>query len=106
MRIGRYTLAGRVVQQPGERIRRLVKYDRWLEAGERITNVAVAIDNTETTPLVVDGIVIGPDSDRFAYYTSGGEDGEDYTVTFTITTSVGQTREDELLIGVQEIQRG
>jgi hypothetical protein len=106
MRIGRFTKAGRVVQQPGERIRRLFKYDRWLEDGERITAVAASIDETTTPPLVVDGIVIGPDADRFAYYTSGGVDGDDYVITFTITTSVGQTREDELLVGVREIARG
>lgn len=106
MRLGRYTKAGRVVQQPGERIRRLFKLDQWLEEGERILTVTAAVDNDTDTPLVVDGIVIGPDSDRFAYYVSGGEDGEDYVVTFTITTSIGQTREDELLIGVREIARG
>lgn len=106
MRLGRYTKAGRVVQQPGERIRRLFRLDQWLEEGERILTVTAAVDNDTDTPLVVDGIVIGPDSDRFAYYVSGGEDGEDYVVTFTITTSIGQTREDELLIGVREIARG
>lgn len=106
MRLGRYTKAGRVVQQPGERIRRLFRLDQWLEEGERILTVTAAVDNDTDTPLVVDDIVIGPDSDRFAYYVSGGEDGEDYVVTFTITTSIGQTREDELLIGVREIARG
>ena len=106
MRIGRYTKAGRIVQQPNERIRRLFKLDQWLEEGERVLTVTAAIDNDTDTPLVVDDIVIGPDSDRFAYYISGGEDGEDYVVTFTITTSVQQVREDELLIGVREIQQG
>jgi hypothetical protein len=95
-----------VVQQPNERIRRLFKLDQWLEEGERVLTVTAAIDNDTDTPLVVDDIVIGPDSDRFAYYVSGGEDGEDYVVTFTITTSVGQTREDEMLIGIREITRG
>lgn len=106
MRIGRYVKLGRIVQQPNEVRRRLVKYDKWLEEGERITDVSVAIEPTTTPPFVIDQIVIGPDSDRFAYYASGGVDGEDYTATITITTSVGQTREDELLFGVKEISRG
>lgn len=106
MRLGRYSLLGRVVQQPNENIRRLIKYDQWLEDGERITAVTAAVSPTSSTPFEVHTIVIGPDSDRFAYYTRGGVDGEDYTVTFTITTSVGQTREDEMLFGVREVARG
>lgn len=106
MRIGRYTKAGRVIQQPSERLRRLFKLAEWLEEGERVVTVTAAVDNITDVPLVVDDIVIGPDYDRFAYYVSGGEDGEDYVITFTVTTSVGQTREDELLLGVREITRG
>lgn len=106
MRIGRYSLLGRVVQQPSENIRRLIKYNQWLEEGERITAVTAAVDVTTVPAFEVHSIVIGPDADRFAYYTRGGVDGEDYTVTFTITTSVAQTREDELLFGVREVRRG
>ena len=106
MRIGRYTKLGRVVQQPNDVLRRLVNYSHWLESGERITSVTAAIDNATATPFVITNIVLGPDADRFAYYASGGEDGEDYVVTFTIQTSVGQQREDEMLFGVREIQRG
>jgi len=106
MRLGRYSKLGRILQQPGEVIRRLVKYDRWLEEGERITDVAVSVLPVTVPPFVVDQIVIGPDADRFAYYASGGVDGEDYTATVTITTSIAQVREDELLFGVKEIVRG
>ena len=106
MRLGTYTKLGRIVQQPGENIRRLAKYGDWLEEGERITDVTAAVEPTTVPPLVISDIVLGPDSDRFAYYAGGGVDGEDYTVTFTITTSVNQTREDEILIGVKEIDRG
>lgn len=106
MRIGRYTKLGRVLQQPNENLRRLAKYDAWLEPGELITEVAVSISPVTTPPFVIDNIVIGPDADRFAYYAHGGVDGEDYVATFTVTTSVAQVREDEILFGVREIQRG
>jgi hypothetical protein len=106
MRLGRYTKLGRIVQQPNENIRRLAKYDRWLEEGERITNVEVSVLPVTSPPFVINNIVIGPDSDRFAYYASGGVGGEDYTATVTITTSIAQVREDELLFGVKEISRG
>lgn len=106
MRLGRFTKLGRVVQQPSERIRRLYIATKWLETGEIITDVDVDISPTTDTPFVVDDIVIDPEGQKFAYYASGGEDGEDYTATFTITTSVGQTREDEILFGVKEVPRG
>jgi hypothetical protein len=83
-----------------------VKYDRWLEEGERIINVTTAILPVTAPPFAVTNVVIGPDGDRFAYFTSGGVDGEDYVVTITITTNVDQVREDELLFGVREVRRG
>lgn len=106
MRIGTYTLVGRFVQQPGEEIRRLIRYTDWLEEGETIQTVAASIDNATTPPLVVDTLLIDPDGDRIAFNASGGVDGEEYTVTFTITTSAGQTREDEVQIYVKEVRRG
>jgi hypothetical protein len=106
MRIGNYTILGRFTQQPNEDIRRLVNAVNWLVEGETILTVTAAIDETTTPPLVIDRIVIGPDGDKFAYYTSGGLDGTEYTVTFTTTTSAGQTREDELLFSIKEIRRG
>lgn len=106
MRLGRYSKQGRVVQQPNENLRRLIKYDRWLEEGERITNVVATVEPATTPAFQINTIVIGPDADRFAYYATGGVDGEDYTVTFAITTSIAQTREDEVLFGVREVRRG
>lgn len=106
MRIGAYTLYGRFVQQPNETRRYLHKANKWLEVGERILTVTAEIDNVTDPPLVVNQIIIGPDSDRFAYYVSGGVDGEEYTITFTLTTSAGQTREMEILVNVKEIRRG
>lgn len=99
-------LRGRFVQQPSEEIRRLINYAPWLEEGETITSVSVDVDNSTTPPLVVDTLLIDPDGDRIAYNTSGGVDGEEYTLTFTITTSAGQTREDEILVNVKEVRRG
>lgn len=106
MRIGAYTLRGRFVQQPEETRRRLINYASWLEEGETIRTVTVAVDNTTTPAFQITSVVIGPDGDRIAYYASGGVDGEEYTATFTVTTSAGQTREDEVMFHVKEIRRG
>ena len=106
MRIGEYSLAGRYVQSAGAERRRLIKADQWLESGERITAVTVALDNVTEPAFLIDRIVIGPDSDRFAYYASGGVEGEEYTATFTITTSAGQTLEVEVQVAIVEVRRG
>lgn len=106
MRIGQYTKKGRMVQQPGENLRRLINYTRWMETGEFITEVETEVDNVTSPAFVISNVVIDPDGQKIAYYASGGVDGEDYTVTFRVTTSVGQTREDEILFGVREVLRG
>lgn len=106
MRIGSYTLLGRYVQQPSENRRRLVNAAKWLDTGETITGVSVSVDNTTSPVFTIDQIVIGPDGDKFAYYASGGVDGEEYTATFTITTSADQELEVEIMFHVKEIRRG
>ena len=106
MRLGAYSLIGRYVQSAGADRRRLILANSWLETGETITSVTVAIDNATSPALVIDRIVLGPDLDRFAYYASGGVEGEEYVVTFTINTSVGQTREDDVQIAIVEVRRG
>lgn len=106
MRIGQYTIKGRFHQQPAETRRRLINYARWLEVGETITSIAAAVTPVTSTPLVVDTLLIDPDGTRVAYNTSGGEEGCDYTITFTAGTSVGQSREDEILVGIKEVLRG
>lgn len=106
MRIGQYTKIGRITQQPNENLRRLIDYTRWLEVGEYITLVSVSIDQDTSPPFVISSIVIDPDGGKIAYYASGGVDGEDYTATFSVTTSVDQTKEDEVLFGVREVNRG
>lgn len=107
MRIGEYTLKGRIIQQPNENIRRLFNYSRWLEAGETLTSVTAAVTPVTSPPLVITNIVIDPDAGKkAAYYASGGVDGETYTATFTATTSIDQVREDEVQVAIREILRG
>ena len=106
MRIGQYTIKGRLVQQPGENLRRLILYNRWLEEGEFLTSVVFTVSPITSPPLVITNVVIGPNGEKVAYFAGGGLDGEDYTVTVVANTSVGQTREDEILFGIREVLRG
>jgi len=103
MRIGEYSLVGRWTQSAAADKRRLILANSWLEIGETITEVTATIDDSA---MLVDRIVIGPDGDRFAFYASGGVEGDEYLITFTITTSAGQTRVDEVQIAVVEVRRG
>jgi len=106
MRIGQYTIKGQISQQPNEVLRRIINYQRWLEVGEVIETIAIAITPVTSPVLVISNLIIDPDGTRIAYNTSGGLDGCGYTVEFTVTTSVGQVREDEVLIGIKEVLRG
>jgi len=106
MRLGAYSLIGRFVQSASADRRRLILANSWLEEGETITSVTAEVENSTSPVLLIDRIVIGPDGDRFAYYASGGVEGEEYTVTFTINTSAGQTRLDDVQIAIVEVKRG
>lgn len=95
-------LLGRYKQQPGERLKRILDYTQWLETTELITNVTTEIDNETNTPFEVSSTVIDPGGKKFAYYLQGGEDGETYKVTFTVTTQA-QVRQDEIEIDVEDV---
>jgi hypothetical protein len=95
-------LLNRYVQQPGDRLKRLIDYDKWLETDEEIDDVDVAVTPESDTPFVVDDILVDDEAKQLAYFTTGGETGTTYTATFTVTTNIGQVREDEVEFEVEE----
>lgn len=95
-------LLGRYKQQPGERLKRIIDLTQWLESSETILTVVPSISPVTDTPFVCTSVVIDPAGKKFAYYLTGGEDGETYEVTFTSTTQT-QVREDEVEIDVEEV---
>lgn len=96
-------LLARYKQQPGELLKRIIDLDSWLEATEEITEVEVAaITPVSTSPFQCTSIVIDPDGKKFAYYLTGGEDGETYKVEFRISTQT-QVREDEIEVDVEDV---
>jgi hypothetical protein len=98
-------ILGRYVQQSTERRKRLLDYTDWLEDGETISSVsATAVPDAEdAAALVVSGIVIDPDGKKFAYFVEDGEDTVEYTVNFSVTTSLGQIREDEVVFEIEDL---
>lgn len=91
------------VKAAGERKRYSIDYSDWLDTGELLSQVDFTIPgNSTTTPLVVDDVAIQPDSLGVQYYVSGGEDGIQYEVVATATTSGAQTKIDDLLFTIRE----
>lgn len=96
-------LLGRYKQQTGERRKRGIDFDRFLEDGEIITDVDTAVTPATDTPLVVDDVTIDSDGRDFVYFVSGGEDNTEYTIEFSVATSGGQTLENEVEIEVEDV---
>lgn len=95
-------LLGRYKQQPGERIKRLIDLDDWLEEDETITDVEVkAVTPLTEAPFTCPTVIVDPEGKKFAYYVTGGEDGETYKVEFTISTQT-QVAEHEIEFDVEE----
>lgn len=96
-------LLNRYQQQPGENLKRIIDYDRWLEVNEEIVTVQATVTPATSPPLVVNNVLIDDDGKQLGYYVSGGMDGTDYTATFSLTTNAGQVREDEIEFEIEEI---
>lgn len=95
-------MLGRYRQEPGEKIKRIIDLDDWLEEDETITDVTVkSITPVSDSPFTCPSVIIDPEGKKFAYYLTGGESGETYEVEFTITTQT-QIAEYEIEIDVEE----
>lgn len=94
MRIQTYT------QQPSERIRYEFSADKWLATGETLVQVETQVDGG----LQIDSVAIEPlTARRYSFMVSGGTDGQEYEVTARCTTSIGQIREFEMTVQVEDI---
>jgi hypothetical protein len=95
-------ILGRYKQQPGERRKRGVDYSDFLEENEIITSVLPEVQPVTAVPLVVNTVVVDPDGDQFAYFVEGGEDGESYSIEFTILTNGNQKKQDTVEVDIEE----
>lgn len=95
-------MLGRYRQQPGEKRKRGLDYDDFLESAEIVTGATPDVSPVTDTPFVVDGVVVDPAGKEFAYFASGGEAGQTYAVTFTVTTNGNQIRKDTVEFDVEE----
>ncbi len=91
------------IKSTGERKRYLIDYSDWLDEGETLTGVIFSVtNNSATTPLVVDDVMVQPDGLGVQYYVSDGETGNQYEVLATASTSSLQVKVDDLLFTIRE----
>jgi hypothetical protein len=84
---------GKFRKDAADRKRYVVDYVDWLDSAEEITAVTVTGD-VPADAFYADGYVISDDKKEIIFFVSGGVAGSSYDVTFTITTSLSQIKED------------
>jgi len=94
-----YMIINRYKQGPSDTRKRGVDFTLFCEQGEVITNVQMTgIDTVTTPPLVVSNILIDPVSEQtFSYDVSGGVDGTEYKVQFTVTFNTAQNVNEQVI---------
>lgn len=89
MRLRKFT------KDPDERKRYGIDYTSWLDTSEQITGINLAVTGSDNT-LVANTSSVSPDGKKIVFFVQGGTSGKQYSVHTTITTSVGQVREDTI----------
>lgn len=103
---------GKYVKTSADNLLLAIDYSQWLGEGETITGTPQFNVQSPSTspPLVIEGVsvssTVGPDNQpagtMVAFHVSQGLTANTYTVTVTVTTSAGQTKEDYLLFLVMD----
>lgn len=93
---------GKYVQDPDEVLIYSISYSDWLEASETISTAAFSVSPTTSPVLEVTDDEIQAGDESLGFKVGGGVAGRTYTVTVTIETSLGQTKEDDFLVVVRE----
>ena len=89
MRIGRFR------KSPGDRKRYEINYGDWLNSGEILTGVTLG-GNVPDDQFYVDGFLVTAGGREVVFYVSGGVSGEEYEVSVSAQTSLGQIKEDTI----------
>jgi hypothetical protein len=100
MQLGKYTKA------PDERKRYTIGYTDWLDTSELVSTVTYEVtfangDAATGSPVVIDEDSVDDEATGAIFFASGGDDGEQYKVVATMTTTGGQVREDSVLFNVK-----
>ena len=95
---------GTFKKTPVERKRYSLDYNDWLDTGETVlTRTFSVTPATGASPLEIDASSIDPDGRQVVFFANFGNDGVTYTVDVQITTSGGQTKEDQINFLVKDL---
>lgn len=98
MKLGTFT------KTPLERKRYALDYTDWLDTGETvITSAFTVTPSTGATPLIIDASSIDPGGKQVVFFANYGDNGVTYVVDVLITTSGGQTKEDQVNFLVKDL---
>lgn len=89
MRLRRFT------KDPDERKRYGIDYTKWLDTAEVVVSVTLTRTGPDTT-FVVNDSLISTNGKRVIFFAEGGTNGKQYSAYITVTTSLGQVREDAI----------
>jgi hypothetical protein len=95
MRLGKFT------KVPADNKRYTIDYNEWLDTGETLSTVTFGVTPVTASPLTAGNLSLIDANKGAQFYVAAGLDGENYTVTVTITTSVSQTKQDTILFVVR-----
>lgn len=98
MKLGTFT------KTPAERKRYSLDYTDWLDTGETVTTRTFSVTpTTGATPLQIDASSIDATGKQVVFFANYGVDGTTYEVEVLITTSGGQTKEDQVNFLVRDL---
>ena len=93
---------GTFIKTPLERKRYSLDYTDWLDTGETVTACNFAVTpSTGATPLLIDASSIDPAGKQVVFFANYGVDDVSYTVDVLMSTSGGQTKEDQVVFLVK-----
>lgn len=96
MKLGSFT------KTPVERKRYTIDYTDWLDTGETLATSAFSISpSTGVAPLQVDASLFSTSNKELMFFVNYGDDDTTYIVDVQVTTSGGQTKEDQLVFTVR-----
>lgn len=77
-------------------------YSQWLTAGEQISSVVFSVSPTTSPVLAMSSAVINSAKTAFTFFASGGVTGDAYDVAVTVTTSIGQVKQDHVSFTIRD----
>lgn len=90
------------IKSPLERKRYTIDYTDWLDEGETVQSITFSVTPSTDTILEVDAYSIALDGLSVVFFANYGALGTVYTVEVLMTTSGGQTKEDEILFTIRD----